>query len=868
MRHFWLSSMLLVGVISTSSLASHVSTPVSPPLPASGTLVQWDPPSVELTIGNGSGPTEEVTVSVESPMNLTNVGIWIPPVLRDFVEVRPAHFDHMQSGIAYPVHLRFSVAPNASAGEYSGALYLMLTRPNQVLRPLHVMLKVDYGDIVIPPTTRALSGSAAQALTSITATPDGRVLVFSTVSSEITSLEPGDVLVLNVCDAAPGGFLGRVVDVTVQGGSVGVLTAPATLEDAISEGTITLSETLEPEDIVAARSDAREAATTADQPGMLTFQAENLVIYDADGDLSTEGDQIRADGSIGVAKSYGFTLGLDATGISHLSFVDKTTEQAELTFHVDVPIVDLEAEAPIGQPVYFKPIVVWAGYVPVVLLPQLRVYAEVEGSATAGIETTLIQQAELTLGLQYNHGTWSPVADFTSEFDWKRPQFTLDCEVKAHAGPQFSLLLYGLVGPFTEAQGFVELDVDLVTPPLWQLYGGVEAGAGVRVDVLGKTIADKEYPTLIGFNVLLAQAETAFGAIAGTVTDAVTHLPLSGVSVDVENAQGRLVTTGMTDAQGTYSVSAAPGDYSVLFAKTGYLTVNYFGVTVAENETTNLEPVLQIDESHGGEGDVSGYILNALSGAGVANITVLLRTGMGSTAGPVVAGAISEGDGSYLFSDLDSGNYTAEIGGVGYVTTYFTVVCIGGQETSDQNATITPIIPPGETRIVLTWGPTPPDLDSHTTGPLPDGSKFHMFYPLADANAGSPWPEYVTLDLDDVTSYGPETTTLHQQIAGTYRFSVHDYTNRLSRQSTALSGSGAQVRVYRNEGLVTTFYVPAGQEGTLWTVFEMTGDEITPLNVLTYESDPDAIELLAPGGEFDWRFDLPPKQQSIPSGQP
>ena len=33
---------------------------------------------------------------------------------------------------------------------------------------------------------------------------------------------------------------------------------------------------------------------------------------------------------------------------------------------------------------------------------------------------------------------------------------------------------------------------------------------------------------------------------------------------------------------------------------------------------------------------------------------------------------------------------------------------------------MTPILPAGETRIVLTWGEFPSDLDSHLTGPAPD----------------------------------------------------------------------------------------------------------------------------------------------------
>jgi hypothetical protein len=78
-----------------------------------------------------------------------------------------------------------------------------------------------------------------------------------------------------------------------------------------------------------------------------------------------------------------------------------------------------------------------------------------------------------------------------------------------------------------------------------------------------------------------------------------------------------------------------------------------------------------------------------------------------------------------------------------------------------------------------------------------------MYYPLSQSNGGSPWLQYVTLDLDDIYSFGPETTTVYQQLTGIYRFSVHDFSNRGSFSSIALSNSNATVVVYRGSALST-----------------------------------------------------------------
>jgi hypothetical protein len=788
------------------------------------------------------------------------------------VEVEPAHLDTMIVGTRYPVRLRFGVAPAALPQSYSGTIHVRVG-PATISTPLPVVVNVDYGDITITPETHVLSRGAAGALASVTPTLSGHVLHFAGTPADVASLVPGDVLVINTCAATPLGFLGRVAAVDPVADDLQVMTTPAALEDVLRSGTIQLSKALAASDIQGQSARVEEIPGTGDfrdqmvepesvsDAEMIMFYADDVVVYDEDGNLGTDDDQILADGSIGVGTRFDFTLGLDGGGVRYLRSVVTTSQSAELTFHVEVPIRELEREVTIGNSTYFSPIVVWAGFVPVVFVPQLRTYAEIEGSASAGIETSILEESVLSLGAQYVDGTWSPVSEFTQRFDWEAPHFTLGCEVKGSVGPQFNLLLYGVMGPYVDVKGYVELDVDVLPYLAWELWGGIEAGAGVRVDAFGRTLADEEFPTLVGFRTLLARSEVNPGFVAGEVTDALTRGPLGDVSVVVYTELGDQVASVRTGGSGAYAVSLAPGTYRLEFAKAGYLTVRYFGVAVVSGQTVHLEPVLQIDTVHGGSGSIAGQIRDALSGAGAQGITLDLRAGLNARTGPVVASTVTRSGGVYAVTGLAAGNYTAEIRGTGYLTSYFGVICIGGQDTRNQDATITPVLPPGQTRIVLTWGASPSDLDSHTSGPLPDGSRFHMYYPYAQAGGGSPWPDHVQLDLDDVTSYGPETTTLLQQIPGVYRFLVHDYTNRWSNSSGALSASGALVRVYRAGGLVASFPVPTGQGGTLWTIFEMDGDRITPVNTLSYTNSPGGIGVpfavsdetgSGPDADVDW----------------
>lgn len=115
-------------------------------------------------------------------------------------------------------------------------------------------------------------------------------------------------------------------------------------------------------------------------------------------------------------------------------------------------------------------------------------------------------------------------------------------------------------------------------------------------------------------------------------------------------------------------------------------------------------------------------------------------------------------------------------------------------------------------RVVLTWGQTPEDLDSHIAYP---GN--HIYFEAKDGlNAN--------LDVDDTDSFGPETITLEKKRFGeTYVYAVHDFTNSNNPEANDLSNSQAKVFVYVGQSLVRTYYVPKNQTGNLWTVFRITG---------------------------------------------
>ena len=339
---------------------------------------------------------------------------------------------------------------------------------------------------------------------------------------------------------------------------------------------------------------------------------------------------------------------------------------------------------------------------------------------------------------------------------------------------------------------------------------------------------------------------TAKGNLSGSVNDASTGAGLSGVMVSLYNSTGSLkgsTTTSISGAFSLTSITEGTGYYAV-YSKSNYYQATYRGIAITANETTYLETLLQVNSTLSGTGYASGTIIDAFNGNPIVGATVDFFAGVNTTSGSLLHYTSTNNVGLFSVNTIDlasAGNFTARISKSGYTTTTFTVTLVAGATIANQNASLTPNIDTSEYRIILDWGLTPYDLDSHLTGPTEDGiNRFHTYYSNKSYTPTGGLTADVALDRDDRDSYGPETTTIYNKRSGEYRFYIHDYTNNnasSSSTSTALSNSGARVRVYKGSSLIATYNVPTGYGGNCWDVFKLSGTSLTAVNTMSYISD-------------------------------
>lgn len=328
------------------------------------------------------------------------------------------------------------------------------------------------------------------------------------------------------------------------------------------------------------------------------------------------------------------------------------------------------------------------------------------------------------------------------------------------------------------------------------------------------------------------------GVLKGAVVNAEEHnIPIKNATIVVhEKGSYERIEKAQTDAQGHYEVRLPEGNYVVIISAEGYLTFEY-DLTMNSDEEQYVETFLMIDEKNIGlNGVAEGTVTNAVTGKNISDATVSLRKGWNKTEGEIVFTTTTDMNGKYQV-ELPIGNYTAHFEKTGYTSNHINIVVLP-VIIFRQNATLNPkgdLLPEGELRIVLTWGEQPRDLDSHLIGPKIDSSEcFHIYFRNKKYKENG--VKKADLDLDDVSSYGPETTTIYEMNqTGTYSFYVHDFTNKRDETSTAMSMSGATVTVYKGDVICATYPVPANKKGTYWHVFDFDVDSnmIIPINEFT-----------------------------------
>ena len=317
-------------------------------------------------------------------------------------------------------------------------------------------------------------------------------LVFAAKAPQLRRLSRGDVIVAGVAPSTPRGLLRRVTRVDRRGGRLVVETAPAGLEDVFWSARFRHRAQMRPADIAVARPEVEgllvpDAATQAWSPGPIEFDLLDVVLFDLDGDPATTGDQVRATGTLGAEPSFDLDVDISWGRVRRLEFTNTTRLYA--TLELDARAAARFSHMVTVASVQFAPVTVMVGPIPLVLTPELDVHVGVSGSVTAELTTSVTAGTAVAAGLVYENDQWRAFADLPDglediELDWSPPEASGEASVEVQAGPQLTLLLYDLGGPYASAYGYSVAWARL-QPPTWALDVGIRANLGVAVRTPG-----------------------------------------------------------------------------------------------------------------------------------------------------------------------------------------------------------------------------------------------------------------------------------------------------------------------------------------------------------------------------------------------
>lgn len=321
-------------------------------------------------------------------------------------------------------------------------------------------------------------------------------------------------------------------------------------------------------------------------------------------------------------------------------------------------------------------------------------------------------------------------------------------------------------------------------------------------------------------------------AFTGTYTLELVH-PTAGTrpTAPVQPASLTSGVSAFTNAPSYNLYSVNPGQWKIKFASAGYVAVEGI-VVVPPGGTVNFDIVTFIPGSQG-PAPVSGRLVNAFTNTAITTgLTLTLRPGINNTSGAVATDAngqpipvvTSAADGTYVIPNVPAGNYTVQVSGAGYATTFQTVISAGAN-SANQNIFVSPSLGADEVRVVLAWGSKPRDLDSHLEygdSACRDGG----YHCQVVWNQKSKISGDLKLDVDDVDGFGPETVTVKGGAWAKPRrgYSVFNYdTVNRSSDPGSISTSGATVKVFKSTGLVRSYNAGPGQVNAWWQIFCLDG---------------------------------------------
>lgn len=404
--------------------------------------------------------------------------------------------------------------------------------------------------------------------------PDATRVEFNKQQDTIKKVQPGDIIVSDVNGSSPSGYIKKVTSVSESDGTTTLKTEPAAITEAVVDGEARAEGILNPAGDNTLLKGATynplngKIETLTPQPGVTVYgttqpfnavpecKSKRWYVEFKNVNIQNSGT---VNGCVGMDLKFVLDMKIKWFELKNAEFSINPSITTKLDVNVSNATFDVSRAQVTLTTFHLQPITFMIGYVPVVVIPRIKIVLGVDGKVTASLTTSIQYAASATAGIQYANKKWTPIRTKTSTYNIVTPVFSGNIDAMVYAGPEATFLFYGVAGPGANFYVYSHFKVawNQTTNQLqrWEVWLGFEAGAHFTVEAFGRTLFKINEPSLIGYEGLVASSDFAgiappgTGRITGVVGQAIQgnyqrpdggYSTMSGDFVTVGNLIGTL----------------------------------------------------------------------------------------------------------------------------------------------------------------------------------------------------------------------------------------------------------------------------------------------------------------------------------------
>jgi hypothetical protein len=302
----------------------------------------------------------------------------------------------------------------------------------------------------------------------------------------------------------------KVVSINQVGKSFVAQTIEAGLEDVVLDGQIDTKTDLSTVPVVSEEDENGVTDSINPQTRRIiklfgidkTF---DKILYDADGNVQTINDQVKLTGNFQAEVDAFINLKIKWFKVKYFDAGLQLDEKASAKL-VGEGTVNLNSEILLLNRTY-RPIIFFIGPVPIVLIPNLKIYLGSSGKIHGKVKFEVSQQYHNKQGVKWERGIgWNPINEVQSSFNFLNPEIDAATDgtyiPRGYIGLKGSLSLYGIYKIYAYPKVFAELEGWIKNPPLsysYCLYAGLSLSVHGEGRILGTNfgVFDKDFGDVI-----------------------------------------------------------------------------------------------------------------------------------------------------------------------------------------------------------------------------------------------------------------------------------------------------------------------------------------------------------------------------------